>query len=201
MARPKSLIKINSGECSVVNCGKHAWARTWCRMHYARMHKRGSLDLPPIKSNSERFNELFARAGDDECWLWRGGRNAAGYGQFYENGVHIPKMAHRISFMYFRGHVPRGLCVCHKCDNPPCVNPSHLFLGTNLDNARDSIKKGRNQHGDSHCHAKLTSAAVRRIRAEYKPRINSQSMLARQYGCTQTAIFCVLNGKTWSHVV
>lgn len=76
-----------------------------------------------------------------QCWLWVGARTSAGYGHFYIGKLAI--YAHRFSWQIINGEIPKGLLICHHCDNPPCVNPNHLFLGTLSDNARDSAAKGR----------------------------------------------------------
>jgi hypothetical protein len=80
-------------------------------------------------------------AGDNECWEWQGKKKVGGYGYFSING--IEKGAHRIAYALSKGEIQPGLCVCHTCDNPPCCNPNHLWLGTISDNTRDMIKKGR----------------------------------------------------------
>lgn len=89
----------------------------------------------------ERFWEKVDKTGD--CWEWTGFKNRQGYGQFQvstKNG----QPAHRVSFELANGKIPDGMHVCHKCDNPPCVRPDHLFLGTPSDNMKDMVKKGRN---------------------------------------------------------
>jgi hypothetical protein len=78
---------------------------------------------------------------DDKCWEWKRGRRKSGYGKLWYNGK--TTLAHRVAWLKTYGPIPEGLCVLHKCDNPPCVNPSHLFLGTNKDNSRDKENKGR----------------------------------------------------------
>jgi hypothetical protein len=90
-----------------------------------------------INKQKENFLKHFKEGSLDECWEWSASRFNAGYGQCGH------KLAHRVSYEYFIGQIPSGICVLHKCDNPPCVNPKHLFLGTRKDNTHDMINKGR----------------------------------------------------------
>lgn len=84
------------------------------------------------------------------CWLWQGAPTSGGYGRFWFDGVR--KLAHRAAYEIFKGDIPEDMCVCHKCDNPLCVNPKHLFLGTHSDNMRDMGNKGRHHaQNQTHC--------------------------------------------------
>ena len=86
----------------------------------------------------------------DECIEWSGSRNKDGYGQKHKNGK--TQQAHRLAYECAFGTIPAGMLVCHSCDNPPCINPAHLFLGTNQDNIRDSVEKGRHSNKNkTHC--------------------------------------------------
>ena len=96
--------------------------------------------------------------------------------------------------------VPDGLFICHRCDNPPCCNPAHLFLGTQTDNDRDRDSKGRNIRGDRHPDSKLTSVAVREIRRRAAAG-ERQADLAREYGVTSTTLCQVVKRQTWKHVL
>jgi hypothetical protein len=80
-----------------------------------------------------------------DCWEWQGGKTAAGYGELGV-GTNKTMYAHRLSYRIYRGDIPRGLYICHACDNPGCVNPAHLFLGSDADNQRDKIQKGRSKN-------------------------------------------------------
>lgn len=104
------------------------------------------------------------------CWIWTGAKDSRGYGRINKLGVG-QVFAHRACYEVFVGSIPDGMCVCHRCDRPSCVNPSHLFVGTVRDNVRDMIAKGRSrafgcvvQKGESHPRAKLSADAVREIR-------------------------------------
>lgn len=133
------------------------------------------------------------------CWNWKAGKDTHGYGQMNANGR--KRLAHRISFEVHRGLIPEGKCVCHRCDNPACINPDHLFIGTQAENVADMIAKRRDrkasQKGEAHGQAKLTEADVIAIRSNAH---SSQSDLAARYGVSPSQIGNIRRGKRWTHV-
>ena len=140
-----------------------------------------------------RFWAKVDKTDSSGCWIWTGARTSAGYGQIRIQ--HTAYYAHRLMWIMMRGVIPYGLEILHKCDNPPCVNPDHLFMGTQSDNILDSVSKGRfnRPSGENHPKAKLTSTQVQEIR---KAKL-SQRKLAHEYGVTRWAICAILSGRSW----
>ncbi len=148
-----------------------------------------------------RFWERTERCGD--CWLWTGPLVDGRYGTTTRHRRH--HLAHRYAYLLTYGPIPAGIKVCHTCDTPRCINPAHLFLGTQADNVADMIQKGRadfrknKSHGSAHYKAKLTEAAVRAIRARAasgEPR----TALVAAYGVCTATISHILNRRIWTHV-
>lgn len=145
---------------------------------------------------SDRFMQYVDKSGPGGCWVWTGAKNPIGYGRF--NANRRTRQAHRFSYEIHKGQIPAGLHACHKCDNPSCVNPDHLWLGTPGDNARDRDAKDRVQHGECHYAAKLTPDNVREI-IESAGRI-SQSELAERFRVDPSNISHILSGKRWKRL-
>jgi hypothetical protein len=145
----------------------------------------------------DRFEEKFEPVTESGCWLWTARTDKQGYGHFTVSGA--KKLAHRFSYELYVEHIPDGLCVCHKCDTPGCVNPKHLFLGTRADNNLDKKQKGRsvNLRGSMHGKAKLTESDVLYIRDEYKKGNIKQKELAEKFNVTQVTISKIVCGLIW----
>jgi hypothetical protein len=133
----------------------------------------------------------------DGCWEWTRTRSR-GYGHVRFDGK--TWKAHRLAWEFANGSSAAGKAVCHRCDNPGCVRPSHLFLGTNADNLADMAAKGRSTRGEANNTTKLTEAQVRTIREQYAAGEVSQLELGRRHGVNQTAISGLIRRKTWAHV-
>lgn len=140
-----------------------------------------------------RFMRKVTRG--DGCWLWMGARCVAGYGRMGIGKKSVP--AHRIAYLIATDVDPGDLCVLHRCDNPQCVRPDHLFLGTMTDNNLDMDAKGRRPTGERSHRSKLTEASVVQIRERYLSG-ETQHALAKEYGITQPAISRAIRGVTWS---
>lgn len=133
----------------------------------------------------------------NKCWEWTGNITKKGYGQFVMKGVTFT--AHRASWLLFNGGREIKLHVLHKCDNRRCINPDHLFLGTNKENVQDRDSKGRQARGEKNHKSKLTETDVKRIRRLVASGTR-QSQLAKEYGVNFSTIFHIIQGKTWRHV-
>jgi len=137
----------------------------------------------------------------DTCWVWTAGTSYYGYGSFHYMGKQVS--ASRFSYILHYGDIPDGMDVLHKCDNPPCARPDHLFLGTNLDNTQDMMAKGRwrggGQRGERNGSAKLTSADVIAIHARLAKGDKNKD-IAKDLFVASSTISEIKTGKYWSHL-
>jgi len=147
----------------------------------------------------ERFWEKVDKRNPDQCWEWTGARDQQGYGS-----IRPFRKASRASWVIHFGSIPDGMYICHRCDNPSCVNPSHLFLGTNADNLRDMRAKGRAYNpgtpGEKNVSAKLTEIEVTEIRSRYANGEGSHSQLAAHYGVSSSLIGQIIKRQIWKHI-
>lgn len=158
------------------------------RASAAYLAKRHSLDF--IR---QRLMDRSIPEPNSGCWLWQGALNN-GYGQSSWNGSAL--QSHKVSWRAFRGEIPKGMFVCHRCDTRACINPDHLFLGTHADNMRDMVAKGRQLFGRRHREAKLTESAVLEIRAGGA----TDSAFAKKFGVAPTTVQQVRIRRSWKQV-
>jgi hypothetical protein len=149
------------------------------------------------RNTETRFWTLTERVGP--CLIWKSTLDRNGYGRFTWD--HRQRFAHRLAWLFSRGPIPNGMHVLHTCDNPPCVEPLHLFLGTQQDNMRDMLAKGRNFRpvGESHPRARLTAVQVAEIRQRVAAGAN-QTALALEYGVTSVNINRIVHHVIWRSV-
>lgn len=148
---------------------------------------------------------------EDGCWVWAQSKSRLGYGMVSFNGKQTS--AHRVSWMLYRGDIPAGMSVCHTCDNPACVNPGHLWLGTHQQNMADKVAKGRQARGEAitknrpydpskrprgegHKLAVLNNDAVKAIRADAR----SFTAIAGDFGVSRQIVSRIVRGLAWTHV-
>ena len=146
-------------------------------------------------SDMDRFMRHVQKT--DYCWLWTASRNDQGYGYFH---LGTEGLAHRASWMLFHGPIPDGMDILHTCDNPPCVNPDHHYLGTDTENVKDRQDRNRTPKGIDHAEAIYTEEQVREIRRIYHPYRFPYSYLAKKYGGTSVTIRNVVKKKSYKDV-
>jgi hypothetical protein len=169
---------------------------SWRGYVYCSRRCAGGANVIPI---ARRIENLSVRT-ETGCRVWTGCRTIGGYGQIgvIRNGRQRKLLVHRLMWEITRGAIPAGLDVLHRCDTPPCFEPSHLFLGDDLANNRDKVSKGRQARlkGEANGQARLTEDQVRSIRADTR----SQAAIGAEYGISQAQISFIKKGERWKHI-
>ena len=182
--------------CDVPGCERRKAAQGYCLMHYRRWAKNADLAKPNIRltSHEEMFDYWMSRTPrpSKRCWNWKGPQQGrTGYGVIVVKKRRIA--AHRFAYERAHGDIPDGAMVCHRCDNPLCVNPAHLYAGSPAENAHEAVFKGR-------FHASLTPAQVNVLRKATTGQKLTQREWGEAFGVTQGAISRALSRDTWRRV-
>lgn len=192
--------------CIVEGCNLLAYRCYLCTKHYQRWLKNGrdysKLTNEYLKTHkwipiAERIKLNTEPDLETGCWIWQKGKDKQGYGQFSIRNKNY--RAHRVSFMEYIGPIPKGMQVLHTCDNPSCVNPAHLFLGTNDDNMADMVQKDRQIKGENKENSKLTEGQVREIKKRLLG-TETVSDIARDYPVDRKVVSRIKAGTAWAHI-
>lgn len=165
--------------------------------HYSRFCSRSCYSIHYNNTPAKFWARVDMSGGSDACWPWKGYKDPDGYGQVSWHGKN-PR-TNRVAWELTYGPIPDGMDVLHVCDNPPCANPGHLFLGTQVDNNNDKDAKGRHgaPRGEQSGRAKLTWQKVREIRRRYALGSTTQRQLAEEYSVSKGCIENVVMGINW----
>jgi HNH endonuclease len=175
-------------------CGKlPTVAHKLCRSCYSKAHHAGRL--PVRKTIEQRFKEGY-QVMQSGCWEWTKGRKSGGYGCLRVGDSTMT--AHRYSYELVHGPVKDGLYVLHSCDNPPCVNPAHLRLGSHQENMQDAVERNYNRKGENHYSHKVTEKEVRAIRA--LAGTMSQVEISKLFGLSKGSVNHIISRKKWKHI-
>lgn len=152
---------------------------------------------------TDRFWSKVEKGGSEDCWLWTANKNNKGYGMFSVSSVVGKKLAHRLAYADAKGKIPKGGLILHSCDNPACVNPSHLRIGSHRENVADMDIRGRRcnhtLHGAQLANAKLTDEAVIAIRQAYIAGCTVEA-IAADFGISTLSVHDITGGRSWPHV-
>ncbi len=195
--------------CSIEGCGNKHRGLGFCEKHYTRYLKyndpyiisiRPSYTFNDCQTLDELFEVAVEKLTESGCWIWMGRLDKYGYGAINWNGKEYK--AHRLSYQHFEGEIPLNHGICHKCDNPSCVNPTHLFVGTQLDNVRDmhAKKRANKAFGENSSKAILTEANVREIRLMIQQNFTNVE-IARKFNISAEAICGIKANRNWRHVI
>lgn len=185
---------MSRGVCKIEGCGRVSVGRGLCEMHWARWRRTGDPMGQHLPSFNDRFWAKVDKSG--ECWEWTGAKNHYGYGKFSVRRC-VWVFAHRVAWEITNGEIPAGRFVCHRCDNPACVRPDHLFLGTAQDNSTDAKVKQRSKSA-SHLGRRLTREEVEQMRSLYQGGECSQQQLARRFGVSQGLVSAIVRGRLYT---
>ncbi len=189
--------------CQIPNCNSQTRiTKGYCEKHYKRFLTHGDANFSYFSPEyqAKRFWAKVDIGFSGQCWEWQGRKDKNGYGVMAVRikGQKIT-FAHRLSYFFQFGRLPQNLKVCHQCDNPSCVNPNHLFLGTQQDNLADMVQKRRHGFGERNAMAKLKESDVLKIRKLLSQGLTKTS-IAKQFNVTDMVVGKISRRELWKHI-
>lgn len=202
------ICKVEGCGCEVYSSGGRwssrpfALSTMYCRKHLRWLEQYGTLEPPKMAQGSIQFRfwKHVEKRGEDECWEWVGAKKntKSGYGSLWDNEAKKSRLVHRVSYEIAHGEIPAGKVVMHKCDNPKCVNPKHLMVGTGKQNVEDRARKGRSARniffGEQNPKSKITLEQAKFIKAHTEM---GHKQIADMWGVSPNCIRSVRIGRTW----
>lgn len=182
-------------------CGVEFVVPWWSTKRFCDASCYRTYQLNTDRPIAERFWEKVEKTAG--CWLWTGQKHPQGYGFLdikNSSNKRVVLIASRVIWEWENGPIPDGMQVCHSCDNPPCVNPAHLFLGTNQDNIDDKVAKGRQMKGEAVPNSIVTEAEVIEMRRRHAAG-EMQKDLAVEFGISRPTMSNIIRGVTWKHLL
>lgn len=200
----KHYYKEKNLSCSIEGCCRKHAAKGFCIFHYNRWKRYGDPCYAKITEQATLEQQLWSNINIEEnielCWEWTAKkRNGYGYLRFGNERFTASRLVWEI---VFGEKIPKGIMACHRCDNPSCCNPFHIFLGTAHDNYRDCAEKGRviKKLGSDSSNSKLTDSKIYEIRNKFNSGIVSMGNLAKEYSVNSSTISDIVHRRTWTHL-
>lgn len=198
--RDSARLTLEQKACSHPGCDRKHAAHGYCQMHLARARRGSDMDAPHYRERSvaERLWSKVHKHPGDGCWEWTAANDGRGYGHINVGGVILK--AYRVAYELENGPIPSGVEICHKCDNPKCVRPSHLFEGTHRENMIDGAIKGRMNPGEKNGMAKLKDEEVIEIAKCIASGSVPFDVLAEKHNVSRTCITDIAKRRRWSRI-